>query len=130
LKEGEDDDHPHLYDVEQRKHAKKSREPQAERLRRQNQTALVDAIGDRPAEKGEGEERKRLGKRNCAESKCRPVTEFENQKRLGDDLHPGADRRAQEAEPQESKIPVSKHSERPAASRGDGLDRANRPRTE
>ena len=58
------------------------------------------------------------------------MTEFEDQKRLRDDLHPGADRRAKEAKPQESEVAVSKHAERSTASSRDGLDTATRPRTE
>ena len=83
-------------------------------------------VGDRSAEEREREERQRLGEGDGTEGQRRPVTELEDQERLRDDLHPGADRRADEAEPQEPEVPVPKHMERSASSR---LERPGRPRT-
>jgi hypothetical protein len=43
------------------------------------------------------------------------VADVEDEQRLGDDLHPRADRRAHEPEPKQSKVPMSQDSERPTA---------------
>ena len=54
----------------------------------------------------------------AAERERRPVAEIEHEQRLRHDLHPGADGRAHEAEPEQPEVAVAKRLEGPGGSQG------------
>ncbi len=73
-------------------------------LREEQQSALVETIGDASADQRKQEKCQSLRQRDGAQGECRSVGDLQNQQALGDDLHPGADRRNGQAEPEQPEV--------------------------
>ena len=111
--ESEHDHHPQPNRAGRRQSRQREGRQHQQRLCAEQKPPLVVPVGECPAEGSEEEEGGGLRERHRPQRHSRVSGDPQHQQALGDNLHPGAQRRSQHADPQNAVVPVAKGPKRP-----------------